>query len=199
MRFAEPNATEDEMIEALKAASAYDFVMRLPAGLDNAVGGGGGQLSGGQKQRIAIARAFLKKPTVLLLDEATSALDKVNEKAVQNAIDNYRKSRGGITVIAIAHRLSTIRDADKIVVLSDGVLAEVGNHEELLKQYPAGIYAGFCKKQESAESEAPERKKTNVVRAATLAKTGVQGDHELPEEEEEFDPEEKEKLQKCLE
>jgi ABC-type transport system involved in cytochrome bd biosynthesis fused ATPase/permease subunit len=134
---------------------------------------------------------------VLLLDEATSALDKKNERAVQSAIDNYRKARGGITVIAIAHRLSTIRDADKIVVLSDGVLTEVGNHEELLKQYPAGIYAGFCKKQESAESEAPERKKTNVVRAATLAKTAVQG--ELPEEEEEFDPEEKENLQKCLE
>jgi ATP-binding cassette subfamily B (MDR/TAP) protein 1 len=79
------------MIEALKAASAYDFVMRLPDKLDNMVGGGGGQLSGGQKQRIAIARAFLKKPKVLLLDEATSALDKVNEKAVQDAIDKYRK------------------------------------------------------------------------------------------------------------
>lgn len=134
------------MIEALKAAKAYDFVMRLPAGLDNMVGGGGGQLSGGQKQRVAIARAFLKKPKVLLLDEATSALDKVNEKAVQEAIDEYRKSRGGITVIAIAHRLSTIRDADKIVVLKDGVLTEMGNHEELIAQYPDGIYSGFVKK-----------------------------------------------------
>jgi ABC-type multidrug transport system fused ATPase/permease subunit len=91
MRMSNPDATEPDMIEALKAASAYDFVMRLPDKLDNMVGGGGGQLSGGQKQRIAIARAFLKKPKVLLLDEATSALDKVNEKAVQDAIDKYRK------------------------------------------------------------------------------------------------------------
>lgn len=100
----------------------------MEKGLDTNIGGTGGQLSGGQKQRVAIARAFLKKPRILLLDEATSALDKKNELAVQEAIDNYRKSTGNITIVVIAHRLSTIIDADKIVVLKNGVLVEMGNH-----------------------------------------------------------------------
>ena len=120
-------------------------------GLETNIGGTGGQLSGGQKQRVAIARAFLKKPRILLLDEATSALDKKNELAVQEAIDNYRKSSGNITIVVIAHRLSTIIDADKIVVLKNGELVEMGNHEELLANYPDGTYASFCKKQENAE------------------------------------------------
>ena len=81
-----------------------------------------------------------------MLDEATSALDKINERAVQEAIDNYRKTTGNITIIVIAHRLSTIRDADKIVVLKNGELVEMGNHEALLEQYPEGVYSGFCKK-----------------------------------------------------
>lgn len=110
------------------------------------VGSGGGQLSGGQKQRIAIARAFIKKPKILLLDEATSALDKVNEKYVQDAIDRYRATYGGITIVVIAHRLSTIKDADKIVVIKDGVKVEVGTNESLLKDYPEGVYANFCAK-----------------------------------------------------
>jgi ABC-type multidrug transport system fused ATPase/permease subunit len=93
---------------------------------------------------VAIARAFLKKPKILLLDEATSALDKVNEKIVQEAIDNYRKTRGDITIIVIAHRLTTIRDADKIVVLVNGELKELGNHDELMTNYPNGTYADFC-------------------------------------------------------
>lgn len=93
---------------------------------------------------MAIARAFLKQPKVLLLDEATSALDKVNEAAVQDAIDRYRKNTGNITTIVIAHRLSTIKDADTIVVLKNGVLTEVGNHQYLLDTYPEGVYAGFC-------------------------------------------------------
>jgi ABC-type multidrug transport system fused ATPase/permease subunit len=80
------------------------------------------------------------------LDEATSALDKVNEKAVQDAIDRYRKTHGNITIIVIAHRLSTIKDADKIVVIRNGVLEEMGNHQTLLETYPDGIYSNFCKK-----------------------------------------------------
>lgn len=82
----------------------------------------------------------------MLLDEATSALDKVNEKAIQDAIDRYRKMHGNITIIVIAHRLSTIKDADKIVVLKNGILTEIGNHESLLKEFPDGVYSNFCQK-----------------------------------------------------
>ena len=132
---------------------------------DTFVGGSGGSLSGGQKQRVAIARAFIKQPRILLLDEATSALDKVNEKMVQDAIDNYRRTVGDVTTIVIAHRLSTIRDADKIVVLVNGTLTEMGNHDELLKQYPKGTYAEFVEKQKSAEENvdpvsSPDKVKT---------------------------------------
>ena len=88
----------------------------------------------------------MKKPRILLLDEATSALDKVNERAVQSAIDQFRKTTGDITIIVIAHRMSTIRDADNIVVLKDGVLTETGTHSEILRVYPEGTYASFCKK-----------------------------------------------------
>lgn len=122
MRFANPDATDQECEQALRDANAWDFIKELHDKMDTNVGAGGGQLSGGQKQRIAIARAFIKKPRILLLDEATSALDKINEKAVQNAIDKYRKTIGNITIIVIAHRLSTIRDADKICVLKSGQL-----------------------------------------------------------------------------
>ena len=89
----------------------------------------------------------MKKPKILLLDEATSALDKVNEDIVQDAIDKYRKTIGNITIVIIAHRLSTIFDADKIVVVSSGKIAEVGNHQEILNKNPRGIYAGFVAKQ----------------------------------------------------
>lgn len=135
------------MIDALKAANAWDFISKkMSSGIDTVVGGVAGGLSGGQKQRIAIARAFIKKPKILLLDEATSALDKMNEKIIDQAIINYRKAQSGITVLVIAHRLSTIRDADKIVVIKNGVLTEIGNHESLLENYKDGIYAGFCAK-----------------------------------------------------
>lgn len=157
MLLANPDATDKEIIQALKDANAYDFIMKKMGekGIDTTVGTSGGQLSGGQKQRIAIARAFLKKPRILLLDEATSALDKFNERMVQDAIDRYRKSTGNITIIVIAHRLSTIKDADKICVLANGKLVEMGNHEQIMQQYPDGVYAGFCKKQQSAEEEEP--------------------------------------------
>ena len=153
MKFAKPDASEEDIIEALKAANAWTFISQLEHGIDTHVGASGGQLSGGQKQRVAIARAFLKKPRILLLDEATSALDKISEKAVQEAIDNYRRSVGNITIVVIAHRLSTIMDADKIVVIRYGSLVEMGTHQELLDTYPTGVYAGFVAKQLSAEAE----------------------------------------------
>ena len=143
MKFAKPDATDGEIKEALESANAWDFIQKIETGLDTIVGGSGGSLSGGQKQRVAIARAFLKKPRILLLDEATSALDKRNEGVVQQAIDSYRQ-KNPITIIVIAHRLSTIRDADKIVVLVNGRLTEMGSHDQLLAEYPEGTYAQFC-------------------------------------------------------
>ena len=95
----------------------------------------------------------MKKPKILLLDEATSALDKKNEKLVQQAIDNYRKTTGDITIIVVAHRLSTIRDADKICVIKDGLLVEQGTHESLLENYPTGTYASLDAKQRASEEQ----------------------------------------------
>lgn len=152
MLMANPNATDKEIEDALRAANAWSFIdQKMSEGINTIVGGSAGKLSGGQKQRIAIARAFLKNPKILLLDEATSALDKSNEVIVQNAIDNYKKTRGDITVIVIAHRLSTIKDADKIIVLKSGELVEQGTHDEILAQHPNGTYSSFCQKQQSQE------------------------------------------------
>eukprot|EP00347_Sterkiella_histriomuscorum_P015933 403355132 len=151
--YCKPTATDDEVIEALKSANAWDFINEKMGkdGIYTNVGNSGGQLSGGQKQRIAIARAFIKKPKILLLDEATSALDKRNEREVQTAIDKIREELGHITTIVIAHRLSTIRHADNIIVMNKGKINEEGNHEELLRQYPEGIYSKFVREQESSE------------------------------------------------
>jgi ABC-type multidrug transport system fused ATPase/permease subunit len=115
-----PEATDQEIIEALKMANAWDFVDKYPQKLETNVGAGGGQLSGGQKQRIALARAIIKKPKILIFDEATSALDKKNEAEVQKAINEMKKKIGNITTITIAHRLSTIKEADRILVLKKG-------------------------------------------------------------------------------
>lgn len=119
------------IVEAAKMANAHDFIMRLPQQYDTDVGSNGMLLSGGQKQRLAIARALIKKPGVLLLDEATSALDAASERVVQQSIDSLATSKSQ-TIIIIAHRLSTIRNADKICLIYDGRIAEMGRHEELL-------------------------------------------------------------------
>lgn len=148
----------------------------MEKGWDTFVGGSGGSLSGGQKQRVAIARAFIKQPRILLLDEATSALDKVNERMVQEAIDNYRKTVGDVTTIVIAHRLSTIRDADKIVVLVNGTLTEMGNHEQLLKEYPQGTYAEFVEKQKSAEENAEPGTSPDKMETAYKTQPGETAD-----------------------
>jgi subfamily B ATP-binding cassette protein MsbA len=122
-------ATEPEVIQALKAAHAYDFVMALPQGLDTVIGEQGVRLSGGERQRLAIARALLKDPPILILDEATSSLDSESEREVQQALDRLIQGR---TTLVIAHRLSTVRHADRLVVMDGGHIVETGTHEELL-------------------------------------------------------------------
>lgn len=129
--YGKTNALEQEVIEAAKKAYAYDFIQSFPEKFNTLVGDRGIKLSGGQKQRIAIARAMLKDPQLLILDEATSALDSESEVEVQKALDNLMKNR---TSLVIAHRLSTIRNCNKIVVLENGVIAEEGSHEELMKK-----------------------------------------------------------------
>lgn len=131
-----PEATDAELWEALSLAHAEDFVRALPSGLDEAVGERGGRLSGGQRQRLALARAFLRRPSVLLLDEPTSALDAASERAVGEGLAELMKGR---TVLVIAHRLSTVRDADLIVVLDAGRVVEAGTHAELVAR--RGRYA----------------------------------------------------------
>ncbi|KAB8133655.1 ABC transporter ATP-binding protein [Gracilibacillus oryzae] len=123
-----PDAIEEEIVEALRFASAYDFVSQLPDGLDTVIGDRGIKLSGGERQRIVLARAILRKPSVLVLDEATSALDTENESNIQEAIELLK---GKMTIIVIAHRLSTIRDADQVVVLEDGRIIQQGKYKQL--------------------------------------------------------------------
>jgi len=134
--YGRPGATEDEIVQAAKLANADEFIRRMPHGYDSPVGERGLTLSGGQRQRIGIARALIRNNPILILDEPTAALDTESEKLVIEALENLMKGR---TVIAIAHRLSTIRDANKIVVLKGGVVAEEGTHDELLALN--GVYA----------------------------------------------------------
>jgi ATP-binding cassette subfamily B protein len=129
LRFAKPEASDEEIEDAARAARIHDLIVSLPEGYDTTVGERGYRFSGGEKQRIAIARTILRNPPVLVLDEATSALDTQTERAVQEALDHLAEER---TTIAIAHRLSTIRDADQIIVLERGQIVERGTHDELL-------------------------------------------------------------------
>ncbi len=134
--YGRPDATEDEVWAAAKAANAADFLRALPQGLDTEMGEGGAQLSGGQRQRIAIARALLKDAPILLLDEATSALDAESEAAVQEALERLMEGR---TSLVIAHRLATVKHADRIVVMDEGAIVEIGTHAELVARN--GLYA----------------------------------------------------------
>lgn len=129
LKLGNENATDNEIIEALKIANAYEFVKELPEGIETNIGDAGNKLSGGQKQRLSIARAVLKNPPIMILDEATSALDTESEKHVQVALENMMLNR---TSIVIAHRLSTIQKADWIVVMQKGKIVEQGTHESLL-------------------------------------------------------------------
>lgn len=131
IRFGNPDATDEEIIEAAKHAYAHEFIEQLPQGYETIVGERGYKLSGGQKQRIAIARMFIKNPKIVLLDEATSALDNQSEFHVQRALENLSYNR---TTITIAHRISTIKDADRIFVLNDGEIVEQGNYKQLINK-----------------------------------------------------------------
>jgi ABC-type multidrug transport system fused ATPase/permease subunit len=136
--FGRPDATEEEIVAAAKMANADEFIVRMPDGYDSLVGDRGGTLSGGQRQRIGIARALIRNSPILILDEPTAALDAESEELIIEAMERLMEGR---TVITIAHRLSTLRDADKLIVIKDGVVAESGTHEELLAL--EGVYAGL--------------------------------------------------------
>ena len=142
IRFGRPQASDAEVIAAARTASAHDFLVRLPQGYDTYLGERGARLSGGQKQRIAIARAILADPAILLLDEATSALDSESERLVQTALDSLQQNR---TTMVIAHRLATVLEADRIVVLENGLILDTGRHEELVARN--AVYARMVKLQ----------------------------------------------------
>ena len=135
VRLGKEDATDEDVLKALKIANAWEFVKELPDGMDTNIGDSGNKLSGGQKQRLSIARAVLKNPPIMILDEATSALDTESERLVQVALENMMKNR---TSIVIAHRLSTIQNADEIIVMQKGQIVEQGKHQELLDK--KGVY-----------------------------------------------------------
>ncbi|CAK4232800.1 unnamed protein product [Aphanomyces euteiches] len=182
------NISRDKVIAAAKLANAHDFIMGLPDGYDTMCGEKGATLSGGQKQRVAIARALVRQPKILVLDEATSALDNESERVVQDAINNLM-THTDMTTIVIAHRLSTIRSADKIAVISKGVVAELGRHDELMK-LENGFYRSLVIAQSTSSTDdesnhgqdgrraAPALERSasdpvNVARQASMSKLGA--------------------------
>lgn len=138
IKFGKPDATHEEVVEAAKRACCHEFIMALPDGYQTKIGEGGASLSGGEKQRISIARALIKDALIVIFDEATANVDPENEDRLQRAIEELTKDK---TVIMIAHRLKTVRNAEKILVLNDGKIAQEGRHEDLIKE--SGIYADF--------------------------------------------------------
>ncbi len=138
IRYGKLDASKEEIIQAAKDANAHDFIIEMQDGYNSIIGERGVMLSGGQRQRIAIARALLRNPSILLLDEATSSLDTQSERLVQQALTKLMRNR---TTLVIAHRLSTIQHADRILVLDQGTLVEIGGHYELIAQN--GLYASL--------------------------------------------------------
>ena len=147
IRFGNPEATEDEIIAAAKAARCHDFITALPDGYDTVVGEGGGTLSGGEKQRISIARAMLKNAPIIILDEATASIDPENEHLIQQALSELT---AGKTVITIAHRLATIEHSDQSLVVDNGRIVQKGTRSELITQ--EGLYRRFISIRKQAES-----------------------------------------------
>jgi ATP-binding cassette subfamily B protein len=147
IRYGRPDASDEEVYEAAKLAHIHEFVMTLPNGYQTMVGERGLKLSGGEKQRVSIARTILKGPPILILDEATSALDSRTEQDIQKALKQVSRNR---TTIVIAHRLSTVVEADEIIVLEGGRIAERGKHEALLKKN--GLYNAMWTRQREADA-----------------------------------------------
>jgi ATP-binding cassette subfamily B protein len=168
IRYGRPQASEAEVREAARLAQISDFIDRLPKGFDTEVGERGLKLSGGEKQRVAIARTILKAPPILMLDEATSALDTHTEREIQGALDSVSKNR---TTLVIAHRLSTVVNADEILVLDQGVVAERGRHEELLDK--GGLYASMWARQRAADEAREQLEKTEAEDPFGVVKRGA--------------------------
>ena len=147
IRFGQPDAPMEKVIDAAKKACCHDFIMNLPDGYDTVIGEGGASLSGGEKQRISIARAIMKDAPIIVLDEATANVDPENEAELMNAVDALTKEK---TIIMIAHRLKTVRNADQILVIEHGNIAQHGTHDELMKQN--GIYRSFIESRRVAAS-----------------------------------------------
>ena len=148
IRLGKPNATREEVINAAKNANCHDFIMESENGYDTVIGEGGSTLSGGEKQRISIARALLKDTPIILVDEATASLDADNEHEIRKSLSILTKNK---TVITIAHKLNTIQDYDKIIVMSDGIIEEIGNHKQLMEN--KGRYYKMYTEMEKAQSE----------------------------------------------
>lgn len=163
IRFAKPDATQEQIESAAKKAQAHDFILEMPQGYDTPIGEMGSNLSGGQRQRLSIARALLRDAKILLLDEATSALDNKSEKLVQHALDTLMKGR---TTIVVAHRLSTIQNADKIVVIDRGNVVEQGDHKTLMRDKD-GLYAGLQKLAASSTKKTLAKKPTKRAKKTT--------------------------------
>ena len=168
IRYGRPDATDAEVEAAARMAQIHDFVMSLPKGYDALVGERGLKLSGGEKQRVSIARTILKGPLILILDEATSALDSFTEHQIQEALKKVSENR---TTLVIAHRLSTVVDADEIIVLEKGQVAERGTHGELLAR--GGIYAAMWNRQREAEAARQKLKQAGELKEAELATSTV--------------------------
>ena len=149
IRYGRPEASEEEVVEAAKAAEAHDFILRLPQGYDTRIEERGVNLSGGQKQRVAIARAIVARPAVLILDDSTSAVDVETETKIQEALDRLM---GGCTRFVVAQRISTVLGADKIIVLDEGRIVAEGKHAELMKSSP--IYREIYDSQLGGDSDA---------------------------------------------